>query len=239
MQTRSPERAAYAVLDFGRAVYGYPRVRVRGRLGAIIDLGFANRSDVISDQLRYVCADEKSDWTAYKAVVCRYVLVRVSACPEEMKLDSVSIVEQQFVSERENAFDAEALSELWAVGLPSLVESRRESYLGETAARASWLQHYVLGLNDFYRAVYLQTLEAALQSASVPDSADESVSRTQCRCSVPFFQRWDACSTDCSAAESDAGICRWRIPHGHVCALRRRLSTSARSLYRLWRGRSR
>ena len=187
VQTRSPERAAYAVLDFGRAVYGYPRVRVRGRLGAIIDLGFANRSDVISDQLRYVCADEKSDWTAYKAVVCRYVLVRVSACPEEMKLDSVSIVEQQFISERENAFDAEALSELWAVGLPSLVESRRESYLGEIGgARASWLQHYVLGLNDFYRAASLQTLDAALQSASVPDSAEESAflalsSAAQCR----------------------------------------------------------
>ena len=187
VQTRSSERAAYAVLDFGRAVYGYPRVRVRGRLGAIIDLGFAHQSGVISDQLRYVCSDEKSDWTAPKAVVCRYVLVRVSTCPEEMELDSISIVEQQFVSERENAFDAEAMSELWAVGLPSLIESRRESYLGEIGgARASWLQHYVLGLNDFYRASSLQTLEAALQSASVPDSAEESAflalsAAAQCR----------------------------------------------------------
>ena len=187
VQTRSSDRAAYAVLDFGRVVYGYPRVRVRGRLGAIIDLGFAHQPSVISDQLRYVCSDEKSNWTAPKAVVCRYVLVRVSTCPEEMELDSISIVEQQFVSERENVFDAEAMSELWVVGLPSLIESRRESYLGEIGgARASWLQHYVLGLNDFYRAASLQTLEAALQSASVPDSAEESAffalsAATQCR----------------------------------------------------------
>ena len=104
-----------------------------------------------------------------------------------MKLDSISIVEQQFISERENAFDAEGLSELWAVGLPSLVESRRESYLDEIGgARASWLQHYVLGLNDFYRTASLQTLEAALQSANVPDSAEESAflalsAAAQCR----------------------------------------------------------
>ena len=71
-------------------------------------------------------------------MACRYVLVRVSACPEEMELDSISIVEQQFVSEKENAFDAEDLVELWSVGLPSLVESRRESYLAEIGgARAS------------------------------------------------------------------------------------------------------
>ncbi|MEE2628492.1 MAG: hypothetical protein VX670_08395 [Candidatus Latescibacterota bacterium] len=175
VQTRSPERAAYVVLDFGRVVYGYPRVRVRGRLGAIIDLGFACQSNALSEELRYVCADRKSDWTAPKAVACRYVLVRVSACPEEMELDSISIVEQQFVSEEENAFDAEDLVELWSVGLPSLVESRRESYLAEIGgARASWLEHYVLGLNDFYRAASVQTLEAALQSAGAPDSAEES-----------------------------------------------------------------
>ena len=36
------------------------------------------------------------------------------------------------------------------------------------------LEHYVLGLNDFYRAASVQTLEAALQSAGAPDSAVES-----------------------------------------------------------------
>ncbi len=178
VQTRSAERAAYVLLDFGRVVYGHLRLRLRGIDGAVVDLAFARARGAVQGAMRYVCAAGKSDWIAPEAVACRYVLVRVSACTEEMEIDSVSIMEQHFDTVSESVFTANELNELnelyelWRIGLPSLVEARRQVYLGEVGGgRGSWLHHYVLGLNDFYRTANVQTLGAALQSAVAPDSA--------------------------------------------------------------------
>ena len=174
VQTRSAERAAYVLLDFGRVVYGHPRLRLRGIDGVVVDLAFARARGAVQGAMRYVCAAGKSDWTAPEAVACRYVLMRVSACSEEMEIDCVSIMEQHFATEGESTFTAHELDDLWRVGLPSLVEARRQAYLSEVGGgRGSWLHHYVLGLNDFYRTAHVHTLGAALQGAVEPDSTVE------------------------------------------------------------------
>lgn len=190
VQTRSADRAAYITLDFGRVVYGHPRVRVRGREGAVIDLGFARESSAVDVSMRYVCSGTKSDWTAPQAVACRYVLVRVWACPEEMEVDCISLMEQSFAPLVENELEAAELVDLWEIGLSSITEARREVYLDTVGGgRGTWLHHYVLGLNDFYRTANARTLKAALQSAVLPTAPDESAFFALC---VAAYYRFTA-----------------------------------------------
>jgi len=175
VQTRSEERAAYLVLDFGRVLCGYPRLRLRGQEGAVVDLGFARRLSALETGLRYICAGAKSEWTASAPVACRYVVVRVSSCPVEMEVDCISLVERCVEVETNNDFVAEPLTPIWDVGLRALTSVRREVYLGEPGGeRGDWMQHYVLGMNDYYRTGTMAVLGAALQSAVAPENAEQS-----------------------------------------------------------------
>ncbi len=175
VQTRNEERAAYLVLDFGRVLCGYPRLRLRGEEGAIIDLGFARSRAELETGLRYICAGDKSEWTAPAPVACRYVAVRVSSCPVEMEMDCVSLVERRVEVEADNGFVAEPLTPLWDVGLRALAAVRREVYLAAAGGeRGDWLRHYILSLNDYYRTGTAAVAGAALQSAVAPQGALES-----------------------------------------------------------------
>jgi hypothetical protein len=175
VQTRSEGRAAYLVLDFGRVLSGYPRLRLRGEEGAIIDLGFARRLSELETGLRYICAGAKREWTAPLALACRYIVVRVSSCPIEMELDCVSLVERCVDVETDNDLVAEQLTPLWDVGLRALTAVRREVYLAGTGGeRGDWMQHYVLGLNDYYRTGTTAAIGAALQSAVAPQDVVQS-----------------------------------------------------------------
>jgi tetratricopeptide (TPR) repeat protein len=175
VQTRSEGRAAYLVLDFGRVLCGYPRLRLRGQEGAIVDLGFARQQGELETGLRYICAETKSEWTAPAPVSCRYVVVRVSSCPIEMEMDCVSLVERCVEVEADNSFVAVPLTPLWDVGLRSLAAVRREVYLeAPGGSRGDWMRHYIMSLNDYYRTGNVVTAGAALQSAALPQDAIES-----------------------------------------------------------------
>ncbi len=202
VQTRDEVRAAYLILDFGRVLCGYPRLRLRGQEGAMVDLAFARQRGSIDGGLRYLCADGKSEWTGPQLEQCRYVVVRVCHCDVAMEVDCVSLVERRAEVEVQSRFEVAELVPVWAVGERTLEASRREVYATEPGGRrGDWLQHYVLGLNDYYHTGNTHTVGAALQCPLPPQSAEDACFYVLC---AAAYHRFGDAAELASSALSDA-----------------------------------
>ena len=151
VQATDEARAAYLVLDFGRSLRGFPHLRLRGQAGVVIDLGFARAVGEVESRLRYVCREGSQEWTAPQLAMCRYLVVRIGSCPENIEIDSVALVERRVVVEPHSRFTTvgEDWERLWRTGEQTLADSRQEVYaLGED--RLHWDQLYVWAMNDLY-----------------------------------------------------------------------------------------
>ncbi|MEE3233884.1 MAG: hypothetical protein VX294_06925 [Candidatus Latescibacterota bacterium] len=182
IQTRAKERAAYAVIDMGRVVYGCPRIRLRGIEGALVDLCFSlNRKD-IAYTARYVCRDGHSDWIIPLAVSCRYIHMRVSYCPSEIRLDSLTIMEQVYDAEVKTKLTSGTIwTSYFDAGSHALRDARRGIYIDHASGNiASGLHAFVLGLNDIYQTGSAQTLGAMLSTINGISSKEECAALALC-----------------------------------------------------------
>ena len=175
VQATGAARAAYLVLDFGRLVRGFPHLRLRGQAGAVVDLGFARASGAVESRLRYVCRDGLQEWTAPQLTTCRYLVVRIGSCPEEMEIDSVSLVERRVAVATRGRFTTvgEDWERLWRTGEQTLAASRQEGYaLGEE--RLNWDQLYVWAMNDLYVTGSVDTARAVLAGSEGPLGGEQA-----------------------------------------------------------------
>ena len=174
VQARDESRAAYFLLDFGRIVSGLARVRLRGRAGAVVDLGLAQERGKIAARLRYVCGDGIQDWTFPSLVACRYMVMRVSQCPEEIEFDCVSIMERRVDIAVRGYFEAEGddWTRVSQVGTWSLTACRRQVYALEPGRPVyDWRKLCALALNDLYSTGNVATARAMLMSGDEPADA--------------------------------------------------------------------
>ena len=174
IQTREGSRAAYVVLDFGRVVSGFAKLRLRGREGVVVDLGLSRERGMVEMALRYVCGEGLQEWTFPGLVACRYLAVRISQCPEEMEFDCVSIIERRVEVETRGCFETEGeeWQRMWRLGERTLAACRREVYaLG--AAGVDWSKIYILALNDLYLTGNSATARAVLASSEVPTAREQ------------------------------------------------------------------
>ena len=171
VQARDEGRAAYLLLDFNRVVSGLVRVRVRGRAGAVVDLGLAQERGAIAARLRYVCGDGVQDWTFPLLMSCRYMVVRVGQCPEEAEFDCISMMERRVDVAVRGRFETEGdtWTRIGQVGARSLAACRREVYELEPGRQAyDWRKLCVLALNDLYATGNVATARAMLASGDEP-----------------------------------------------------------------------
>ncbi len=176
VQTRNPERAVLLLLDFGRVLTGYPRLRLQGAAGGVIDLAFSTQLETINAAVRYVAGDGSQQWTAHQPERCRYVLVRLYNWPEPMELDCVSLVERRVQVPTRNDFSAPTLwSALWETGQASLEDDRREIYsTSPDPTSPSWLVAAAHMLNGFALFGDYQTAAAMLACSPVPTPDPET-----------------------------------------------------------------
>ena len=175
VQATDEARAAYLVLDFGRLLCGFPHLRLRGKAGAVIDLGFARALGTVESRLRYVCRDGSQEWTAPQLATCRYLVVRIGSCPEDMEIDSVALVERCVVVEPRGRFTTvgEDWERLWRTGEQSLADSRQEVYaLGEE--RLNWDRFYVWAMNDLSATGSVDTARAVLAGSEIPIGGEQA-----------------------------------------------------------------
>jgi len=170
VQTRDAERGVYLVLDFGRVCTGFPRLRLRGQKGGVIDLGFAQRWGELESGLRYVAKEGLQEWIGHRLESCRYVIARFSHWPEESEIDCISLVERRIeVTTRGELKAGEGSERIWAVGQRTLESCRREIYLLLTEeGDYDWLKAYAFALNDFYLTGDVETAAAMLDSSRPP-----------------------------------------------------------------------
>ena len=175
VQATDPARAAYLVLDFGRLLRGFPHLRLRGRSSSVIDLGFARASGAVESRLRYVCRDGLQEWTVPHLATCRYLVVRVGPCPEEIEIDSVSLVERRVavaVCGRFTTADKD-WERLWQTGEQTVAASRQEGYdLGEEPIR--WDHFYVWAMNDWSATGCADTACAVLTGSKAPLGGEQA-----------------------------------------------------------------
>ena len=175
VQAKDAARAAYIVLDFGRLLRGFPHLRLRGRAGAVIDLGFARAAGAVESRLRYVCRDGLQEWTSPQLATCRYLVVRIGSCPEQVEIDSVSLVERRVAVAARGRFTTvdEDWAQLWRTGEQTLAASRQEGYaLGEE--RLNWDQLYVWAMNDLYATGSVDTARAVLAGSEAPIGGEQA-----------------------------------------------------------------
>ena len=175
VQATDEARAAYLVLDFGRLLCGFLHLRLRGKAGAVIDLGFARALGTVESRLRYVCRDGSQEWTAPQLATCRYLVVRIGSCPEDMEIDSVALVERRVVVEPRGRFTTvgEDWERLWRTGEQTLADSRQEGYaLGEE--RLNWDQLYVWAMNDLSATGSVDTARAVLAGSEIPIGGEQA-----------------------------------------------------------------
>ena len=182
IQTRAEDRSAYVVIDMGRVVYGSPRIRLNGIEGAIIDFGFSLNKKSIEFTARYICREGYSDWIIPVTVSYRYVLMRVSSCPREMRLDSLTIMEQVFEVEAKTKLTNETnWNSYFDVGLYALEDARRATYIDHANGNvASSLHSFVLGLNDLYRTGSTQILGVLYAAINCISSKEECAALALC-----------------------------------------------------------
>ena len=173
VQTRDVQRAVYLVLDFGRQVTGFPCLRMRSRGGNVIDMGFAHQVGQLDGGLRYVSKQGWQEWSGLQMQSCRYMVLRLSHCEEELEFDSVSLVERRVEMPQEGRFVAtDALEQIWQTGVRSLRSGRQEIYyLGSEQNSYDWLRAYALALNDYYLSGDTQTAGATIDSKGAAVSA--------------------------------------------------------------------
>ncbi|MYK39659.1 MAG: hypothetical protein F4049_05510 [Gemmatimonadetes bacterium] len=175
VQATDEARAAYLVLDFGRLLCGFPHMRLRGKAGAVIDLGFARALGTVESRLRYVCRDGLQEWTAPQLATCRYLVVRIGSCPGDMEIDSVALVERRVDVAARGRFTTVGADweRLWRTGEQSLADSRQEVYaLGEE--RLNWDQLYVWAMNDLSATGSVDTARAVLAGSEIPIGGEQA-----------------------------------------------------------------
>ena len=130
--------------------------------------------------------------------MCRYLVMRIGSCPEDMEIDSVSLVERRVDVTARGRFTTvgEDWERLWGTGEQTLAASRQEVYaLGDQ--QLNWDQLYVWATNDLYVTGSVDTARTVLAGSETPIGGEQA-------CFYALFvelaQRYRRRAIDCRAA---------------------------------------
>jgi hypothetical protein len=138
----APGRAAVLVIDFGRVVSGYPRLRLEGPEGAAIDLACSERlvdgrvpvqpAGPVGTQNvdRYWLREGPQEWERFEWAGFRYLQLTVRNAERPLRLQTVSINFTSYPVERRGRFQCsdELLNRLWEVGAYTLQLCMHDGY---------------------------------------------------------------------------------------------------------------
>ena len=104
-------RAPYVILDFGRQVFGFPRVRLEAEAGAILDLTYGQQ--VINDRIpgalsyadRYITRDGDQSWEAAEYKQFRYLFIAIRSTYSPVRIRSISLNEYAYPAPLRGSFE--------------------------------------------------------------------------------------------------------------------------------------
>lgn len=163
-----PDRAVCLLIDFGRPVSGFPRLRLQeGGVGARIEIGFGLGRNCVDSELEFVAGGGREDWTGLLPRTARFLTIRVGHTIEDLHVDCVSMMERSVDSVNTPSFSgSEPLESVWQVSARA-VARRSEVYVGGWGDRR-WLCAYTLALSDYYLGVGSARAAATLAGFAPP-----------------------------------------------------------------------
>ena len=114
-------RAPYLILDFGRQLFGFPRVRLRAEQGAILDLTYGQQLQagrIPAAQRygdRYIARDGEQTWEVAEYRQFRYLHLTLRSAYAPVLVESVSVNEYTYPAEQRGRFECSdpLLTKLW------------------------------------------------------------------------------------------------------------------------------
>ena len=106
-------RSPYLVVDFGRHVFGFPRVRMTGPGGAVVEMTYG--PELIGGRVlamagglrygdRYVMRAGKQTWQTFEYKQFRYLQITVRDASTPVSIDSIRLVAYNYPAERRGSF---------------------------------------------------------------------------------------------------------------------------------------
>ena len=148
--TAEPGSNAFLVLDFGREVFGSPRVAIAASEGGILDLGYAEtltdgRVDPTLGGVqrvdRYVMRRGAQTWELFDQRAFRYLQLSLRGLPGPVRLDSVSLAFTSYPVKAAGSFRSSdpLLDRIWAVGAYTCRLCMQDAYIDcPSRDRAQW-----------------------------------------------------------------------------------------------------
>ncbi len=124
-------RVPYLILDFGRQVFGFPRVKFRAGKGAIIDMTHGQKLDggrvrAIDGEYRYgdryIARDGEQVWEHGEYKQFRYLHLTIKPTEEPVRIDSITLNQYLYPCEQRGQFRCpdHRLDKLWQAAIDTL-----------------------------------------------------------------------------------------------------------------------
>lgn len=138
--TGGGSRSPYVIFDFGRPLFGFPRVRLNGRAGGVVEMTYgmdlvAGRVPPVADGCRfgdrYVMRDGEQTWQLFEYKAFRYLQLVFRNMPEPTRVDNVSVVEYVYPADRRGSFECSdaTLTRLWEAAVYSAHLQLEDSFI--------------------------------------------------------------------------------------------------------------
>ena len=142
-------RSPFLIVDFGRPLFGFPKVRMKGPGGVIVDLTYG--SELVQGRIwsvmqgmrlgdRYVSRPGQQVWQTFEYKQFRYLQIVVRNAEHPVQVDSISVVAYRYPAQERGSFECSdrVLTRLWRASVDTAYLNMEDSHVAENRERRVW-----------------------------------------------------------------------------------------------------
>jgi alpha-L-rhamnosidase len=158
------DRSPFLIVDFGRPVFGFPRIQMEGPENAVVDITYgpdlgAGRVRPLSQGVRYgdryVTRAGKQVWQVFEYKQFRYLQIQVRNATTPVLVDSISLVSYDYPAAIKGSFECSdpVLTRLWKAGVDTTYLHMEDVLICDAVReRLPWTGDGAHGLHGIYSA---------------------------------------------------------------------------------------
>ncbi|MDQ3667916.1 MAG: glycoside hydrolase family 78 protein [Acidobacteriota bacterium] len=184
-------RAPVIIVDFGRQVFGFPRVKMKGDAGTIVDMNYSQQlmGDRLSGGLRYgdryITRQGEQTWEVAEYKQFRYLQITPRSRYAPISIESVSLNEYGYPAEQKGRFESSDpfLNKLWQACVDTtylqmedniLCDAQRERAVWSTGDGSHGLHGIFMAYGDipltdhFFRSFLMSDIDNGMLRMAYP-----------------------------------------------------------------------
>ncbi|MCI0625642.1 MAG: glycoside hydrolase family 78 protein [Acidobacteria bacterium] len=159
---RKGVRSPYLILDFGRPIFGFPLVRLKGPAQGIVEMTYdVNLINGRPLQLlggvrygdRYTMREGEQTWRVFEYKVFRYLLIVFRNVDVPVSVDSISVLAYNYPAKRKGSFECSdpVLTKLWKASVDTTYLHMEDTLVCDAVReRLAWIGDGAHGLYGIY-----------------------------------------------------------------------------------------